>query len=259
MIEDIPQEPTFLSYYRSLGLCPHSTYRVFNRGDYYTLHGQNAEFVAKSFLCTTSAIKYIGYDAHKIPSIAISQARYEPLLRHLLIQNRFRVEIYKKCLKKKNLNEWELDIKASPGSLGPLEDIIYSTNASIDSRGIVAIQLSSNCFIGIAFVDAIVGKMSFCEFEDNLYLSHLESLLVQISPKECLISLSEKQETDLSKKLKKILELNRILITEVKKSSFNFANLESDLKKLLNKKDNKEISLNCKLFFQSIKELNFFI
>ncbi|CAG2121260.1 unnamed protein product, partial [Medioppia subpectinata] len=78
------------------------------------------------------------------------------------------------------------------------------------------------------------------------YLSHLESLLVQISPKECLICVHDKQEST-AKKLTTILDNNRILVTEVKKSSLNASNLESDLDKLLNKSDNKEITINSML------------
>ncbi|CAG2104239.1 unnamed protein product [Medioppia subpectinata] len=243
---DIPQEPTFLAFYRSLGSCPPKTYRLFDRGDYYTLHGLNAESIAKCFLCTTSAIRYIGTDGHKIASIAISQARYESLLRYILIESKERIEIYKKSIKKKASNDWQLDLKASPGCLGPLEDIIYSTNTSIDSRGVCGIQWSNDFKIGIAFIDAIVNEISFCEFEDNEYLSHLESLLVQISPKECLICVHDKQEST-AKKLTTILDNNRILVTEVKKSSLSASNLESDLDKLLNKSDNKEITINAML------------
>ncbi|CAG2171082.1 unnamed protein product, partial [Oppiella nova] len=248
---DIPQEPTFLAYYRSLGSCPPKTHRLFDRGDYYTLHGLNAEVIAKSFLCTTSAIKYIGSDNQKLPSIAISQARYEPLLRHILIENKERLEVYKKCVKKKSSNDWQLDLKASPGCLGPLEDIIYSTNASIDSRGVCAIQWSNDLKIGVAFIDTTVNEISFCEFEDNEYLSHLESLLVQISPKECLICTHDKQEST-SKKLSTILDNNRILVTSVKRNCMNASNLESDLEKVLVKRDNKEIAINSMLEKKSL-------
>ena len=228
-----------------MGSCPENTFRVFDRTDYYTIHGPNAESIAKSFFGTTSAIKYIGSDSsQKIASIAISQSRYESLLRHILIENKYRLELYKKTSNKKSSNEWELDFKASPGCLGPLEDIIYSTNVSIDSRGVCAVQYSIDFKIGIAFVDSITNEMSFCEFEDNNYLSLLESLLVQISPKECLIPIKDKTESEVSKKLSKLLDSNRILVTEVKKNCFNSSNLDSDLKKLVVKKVDKEITLN---------------
>ncbi|XP_054163870.1 DNA mismatch repair protein Msh2-like [Oppia nitens] len=241
---DIPQEPTFLAYYRSLGECPTKTYRLFDRGDYYTLHGPNAESIAKSFLCTSSAIKYIGSDSMKIPSIAISMARYESLLKHILIERKERLEFYKKSTKKFSANDWQLDFKASAGCLGRLEDIIYSTNASIDSRGVCGIQLTNNLKVGVSLVDTIANEISFCEFEDNDYLSHLESLLVQISPKETIICTNDKQQPIL-KKLISILESNKILVTEVKKSTFNSSNLESDLDKLIVKTDdNNELSFN---------------
>lgn len=228
-----------------MGPCPEKTFRLFDRTDYYTLHGPNAEEIAQTFFGTTSAIKYIGSDANKIASIAISQARYEPLLRHILIENKCRLELYKKSIKKKSSNDWILDVKASPGCLGPLEDIIYSTNASVESRGVCAVQMTTEMKIGLAFVDSISNEISFCSFEDNNYLSHLESLLVQMCPKECLIT-KEKQESEAFKRLSKVLESNRFLVTEVKKNTFNDSNLDSDLKKLINKKDKSDVEINSK-------------
>ena len=235
-----------MAFYRSLGSCPPKTFRLFDRTDYYTLHGANAEDIAQTFFGTTSAIKYIGSESNKIASIAISQARYEALLRHILIENKYRLELYKKSTKKKASNDWQLDVKASPGCLGPLEDIIYSTNASVDSRGVCAVQLTNDMKIGLAFIDSIANEMSFCAFEDNNYLSHLESLLVQISPKELLIPIKDKQESEVTKRLLKVVENNRFLVTEVKKSTFNDSNLDSDLTKLVLKKNNKEIEINSK-------------
>jgi hypothetical protein len=67
-------------------------------------------------------------------------------------------------------NDWQLDRKAQSYSLD-------FANASNDSRGIIAIQLSNNLNVVIAFIDAIIGKMAFSQFEDNEYLSYLESLI----------------------------------------------------------------------------------
>ena len=50
----------FISYFRSLPEDP-KVLRVFNRKDFFSVHGDDATFVARTFYKTTTVVKYLGH------------------------------------------------------------------------------------------------------------------------------------------------------------------------------------------------------
>lgn len=96
-----------------------------------------------------------------------------------------------------------VQMQASPGNLTQLEEILFGGESGSEGcAGVVAVRLATGAdgqrVVGVGYVDAAQWTMGVCEFPDNEIFSNLESLLVQISPKECLLAQGE-ANTDGSK------------------------------------------------------------
>jgi DNA mismatch repair protein MSH2 len=124
--------------------------------------------------------------------------------------------------------------KASPGNLQAVEDII---GTGIDQGAVVvAVKVSSKLdqqTIGLCFIDVGMREIGTSEFPDNELFSNLESLVIQLGAKECVIPLDEGQKMPELSKVRDMLDRCGILVTEKKTADFNSRDVEQDLSRLL--------------------------
>jgi len=229
----------FLSYLKSLEQKPKTTIRVFDRNDYYTVHNEDAEFAAKEFFKTTTVIKELGNK--KVPSVALSKMNFENFIRDLLLIRQYRVELYRNKASKSN--QWELVGKASPGNLQQFEEILFSNIEMSISAIVMSLKVATDengqRLIAASFADVSSRQFHVCEFVENEQFSNVEALLMQISPKECLL---QHQDTMIDGgKLNMVLQRSNILITDRKKVDYNCKDIVQDLNRLL-KKDKSNLN-----------------
>ncbi|CAO3614416.1 unnamed protein product [Cunninghamella blakesleeana] len=216
------------------------TIRLFERDvsprKYYTVHGSDAQQIAQSIFKTTSVVKYWGGNgdaATGLPTIPLTNNVAESFLREGLLEKQLRIEIWRP---KKNTTTWNVAYKASPGNLQDVEDFLFLNSSMTISPIILAIKWSSTGaqnVVGVSYADASIKEIGVAEFIDNDLYSNLESLLIQLGVKECLIPADETGKNYEAIKIRGLLDRCGIVVTTRKKIDFNMKNIDQDLNRLL--------------------------
>ncbi|KAI0194294.1 muts domain V-domain-containing protein [Xylaria flabelliformis] len=231
----VDDEHGFIRYFKSLPAVGNETVRIFDRGDWYTAHGEDANFIARTVYKTTSVVRQLGRsDASGLASVTMTVTVFRQFLREALFKLGKRIEIFANTGSRMN---WKVVKQASPGNLQDVEDEL---GGQFDSAPmILAVKISAKATearsVGVCFADASVRELGVSEFLDNDLYSNFEALLIQLGVKECLIQFdkAEKEKDTELAKLRHIIDNCGIAVAERPAGDFGTKDIEQDLARLL--------------------------
>ncbi|KAA8646090.1 hypothetical protein EYZ11_003734 [Aspergillus tanneri] len=235
----VDDEVGFIRFYRSLSKESNDeTIRVFDRGDWYSAHGAEAEFIARTVYKTTSVLRNLGRsDTGGLPSVTMSVTVFRNFLREALFRLNKRIEIWGSVGTGKG--HWKLVKQASPGNLQDVEEELGSVGGlSMDSAPIIlAVKISAKVSearsVGVCFADASVRELGVSEFLDNDVYSNFESLVIQLGVKECLVQMDTSRKDVELGKIRAIADSCGVAISERPVADFGIKDIEQDLTRLL--------------------------
>ncbi|KAG2610839.1 hypothetical protein PVAP13_4KG227500 [Panicum virgatum] len=227
---DARQAQGFISFFKKLPQDPRAV-RLFDRRDYYTAHGENATFIARTYYHTMSALRQLGSSSDGISSASVSKAMFETIARNILLERTDRtLELYEG-----SGSSWRLTKSGTPGNIGSFEDILFANNDMQDSPVIVAlfpVFRESQLYVGLSFLDMTNRKLGLAEFPEDSRFTNVESALVALGCKECLIPADCEKSIDLDPLQNAIRNCN-VLLTERKKADFKSRDLAQDLGRII--------------------------
>ncbi|KAL2176597.1 muts domain V-domain-containing protein [Thermothelomyces heterothallicus CBS 202.75] len=239
----VDDEHGFIRFFKSLPVVDDDVVRIFDRGDWYTAHGENANFIAKTVYKTTSVVRQLGRnDSTGLPSVTMTVTVFRQFLREALYKLGKRVEIWASPNGRMN---WKIVKQASPGNLQDVEEDLGSLSEAAPI--ILAVKISTKASearsVGVCFADASVRELGVSEFLDNDLYSNFEALLIQLGVKECLIYMekADKEKDPELAKLRQIIDNCGIAISERPAADFATKDIEQDLARLL--KDERSATL----------------
>uniref|UniRef100_A0A8D8SKE5 DNA mismatch repair protein Msh2 n=1 Tax=Cacopsylla melanoneura TaxID=428564 RepID=A0A8D8SKE5_9HEMI len=229
---DVTQQIAFISAFKDFPEKSKTSIRFFNRGEYYSVHGDDAELIQKKSNVVYLA-KTMGQKDKTLETVLINKPNFQVLIRDLLLVKHYRVEVFSNKTNLKSARGWELEYWASPGNLAQFEELLFANQGKENESLLMAVKRSPNKAntVAVAVVDVDSKKFFMGEIPDDDYFSNLEAFVVQKSPKECLLPAEYLNEN--KNQIVAILDRNKVCMTGRKKSEFTDEDLMQDVNRLV--------------------------
>uniref|UniRef100_A0A7S3QKU8 DNA mismatch repair protein MSH2 n=1 Tax=Dunaliella tertiolecta TaxID=3047 RepID=A0A7S3QKU8_DUNTE len=241
---DEKSQQGFINWYRGLPQ-EGQKIRVFDRKTFYTVHGEDALFVARRFCNTTAVVKYLGKGEGSLASVSLNRHLLENMLRVLLVEEANHVvEMWEG-----SGASWKMTKSASPGRLAAFEEELFkgvgaSTAATIDVNDapvVIAVwqgMVEGRPVVGAAYVDAASHQLGVSQLDDDEQLCALEAIIVQLGAKEAVVCKEDRVDggavgPTLVRRCDDVLERCGVMASARPRSMFATKHLAADLEKLV--------------------------
>ena len=172
---DSVAESSFISWFHKMPAKGKDTVRLFDRGDFFSVHGPDASLVAATVYKTQSVLKMLGKGKDAVPSCTLNMTAGKNFLREALTSKQLKVEIWGGGTSKKHT--WKMEKQATPGNLQEVEDLLYVGAEMETSPIVLAIRVKVQegiKTVGVAFADATHRTLGVAEFAENDLFSNTE-------------------------------------------------------------------------------------
>lgn len=175
-------------------------------------------------------MRQVGSGSDGLSSVSISKNMFETISRDLLLERTdHAVEVYEV-----NGFNWRLVKNGTPGNISSFEDILFANNEMQDTPVVIALVPNfreNGCTIGLAYLDVTKRVLGLAEFLDDSHFTNLESSIVALGCKECLVP--QGVNSSEIRSLRDSLTRCGVMLTERKKSQFKARDLGPDLGRLV--------------------------
>ncbi|PPE01575.1 hypothetical protein GOBAR_DD01406 [Gossypium barbadense] len=219
---DAKQAQGFLSFFKTLPNDPRAV-RFFDR--------REIAIYVKTYYRTTTALRQLGSGSNGLSSVSVNKNMFETITRDLLLERTdHTLELYEG-----SGSNWRLMKSASPGNLSSFEDVLFANNEMQDTPVVVALLPNfreNGCTVGFSYVDLTKRILGLVEFLDDSHFTNVESALVALGCKECLLPLESGKSSE-CRTLSDALTRCGVMVTERKKTEFKARDLVQDLGRLV--------------------------